>query len=196
MLWLMRRRKLDWGPALFAAVSLAFGSFMVERIRHIIFAQMMAWLPLVLVGVEGYPRRAARALAGAGGAGDGDGAGVRRAAAGAVRGAHRRRAMSWRGSCASTRERRGARVGRMAGVGARAGRRAHRRGADRADGGAPAVFAALARRRLSRSPRATRGPNRATSACWSRPTCSAAPIAGSGSAPSTTGRWPAGTRAR
>ncbi|MDB4970603.1 MAG: hypothetical protein JWN44_6292 [Myxococcales bacterium] len=54
MLWLMRRRKLDWGPALFAAVSLAFGSFMVERIRHIIFAQMMAWLPLILVGVEGY----------------------------------------------------------------------------------------------------------------------------------------------
>jgi hypothetical protein len=54
MLWLMRRRKLAWGPALFAAVSLAFGSFMVERIRHIIFAQMMAWLPLILVGVEGY----------------------------------------------------------------------------------------------------------------------------------------------
>ena len=54
MLWLMRRRKLDWGAALFAAVSLAFGSFMVERIRHIIFAQMMAWLPLILVGVEGF----------------------------------------------------------------------------------------------------------------------------------------------
>ncbi len=54
MLWLMRRRKLDWGAALFAAVSLAFGSFMVERIRHIIFAQMMTWLPLILVGVEGF----------------------------------------------------------------------------------------------------------------------------------------------
>ena len=54
MLWLLRRRALDWGPALFGAVSLAFGSFMVERIRHIIFAQMMAWLPLILVGVEGY----------------------------------------------------------------------------------------------------------------------------------------------
>ena len=64
MLWLMRRRKLDWGPALFAAVSLAFGSFMVERIRHIIFAQMMAWLPLILVGVEGYlAERRARWLA-------------------------------------------------------------------------------------------------------------------------------------
>jgi hypothetical protein len=54
MLWLLRRRKLEWGPALVGAVSLAFGSFMVERIRHIIFAQMMAWLPLILVGVEGY----------------------------------------------------------------------------------------------------------------------------------------------
>ncbi len=54
MLWLMRRRKLAWGPALFAAVSLAFGSFMVERIRHIIFAELMAWLPLIVVGVEGY----------------------------------------------------------------------------------------------------------------------------------------------
>ncbi len=54
MLWLMRRRKLGWGAALFAAVSLGFGSFMVERIRHIIFAQMMAWLPLLLVGVEGF----------------------------------------------------------------------------------------------------------------------------------------------
>src|SRR5262249_36970315 len=54
MLWLMRRRKLDWGAALFAAVSLAFGTFMVDRIRHIIFAQMMAWLPLILVGVEGF----------------------------------------------------------------------------------------------------------------------------------------------
>lgn len=54
MLWLMRRRKLDWGPALVGAVSLAFGSFMVERIRHVIFQQLMAWLPLILVGVEGY----------------------------------------------------------------------------------------------------------------------------------------------
>ncbi|HEX4461386.1 MAG TPA: hypothetical protein VIA18_25570, partial [Polyangia bacterium] len=54
MLWLLRRRKLDWGPALVGAVSLAFGSFMVERIRHVIFEQLMAWLPLILVGVEGY----------------------------------------------------------------------------------------------------------------------------------------------
>ncbi|HWE28329.1 MAG TPA: hypothetical protein VHB97_10025, partial [Polyangia bacterium] len=54
MLWLLRRRELDWGPALVGAVSLAFGSFMVERIRHVIFEQLMAWLPLILVGVEGY----------------------------------------------------------------------------------------------------------------------------------------------
>jgi hypothetical protein len=54
MLWLLRRRGLDWGPSLLGAVSLGFGSFMVERIRHIIFAQVITWLPLVLVGVEGW----------------------------------------------------------------------------------------------------------------------------------------------
>jgi hypothetical protein len=54
MLWLLRRRKLDWGPALFGAVSFGLSSFMIERIRHIIFAEGMAWLPFVLVGVEGW----------------------------------------------------------------------------------------------------------------------------------------------
>src|SRR5581483_5940407 len=54
MFWLLRRRKLDVGPALLGAASLAFSSFMVVRIRHIIFAQGMAWLPLILAGVEGW----------------------------------------------------------------------------------------------------------------------------------------------
>jgi hypothetical protein len=54
MLWLLRRRKLDWGPALLGAASYGLSSFMVERIRHIIFAEGMAWLPFVLVGVEGW----------------------------------------------------------------------------------------------------------------------------------------------
>lgn len=54
MLWLLRRRGLDRGAALLGAVSFGFSSFMVCRIRHIIFPQMMAWLPLVLVGLEGW----------------------------------------------------------------------------------------------------------------------------------------------
>jgi hypothetical protein len=54
MLWLLRRRGLDWGPALFGAAGYGLSSFMVERIRHIIFAEGMAWLPFLLVGVEGW----------------------------------------------------------------------------------------------------------------------------------------------
>ncbi len=54
MMWLCRRRRLDWGPALLGAVGFGLSSFMVERIRHIIFAEGMAWLPLILVGVEGW----------------------------------------------------------------------------------------------------------------------------------------------
>jgi Bacterial membrane protein YfhO len=54
MLWLLRRRKLDEGPALLGAASFALSSFMVCRIRHIVFAQEMVWLALILVGVEGW----------------------------------------------------------------------------------------------------------------------------------------------
>src|SRR5262245_16466438 len=67
MLWLLRRRNLDFGPALFGAVSFAFSSFMVVRIRHVIFVQAMAWLPLILVAVEDYletRKRRALVLAG------------------------------------------------------------------------------------------------------------------------------------
>jgi hypothetical protein len=54
MLWLLRRRNLDWGPALLGAAAYGLSSFMVERIRHVIFAEGMAWLPFLLVGVEGW----------------------------------------------------------------------------------------------------------------------------------------------
>jgi MYXO-CTERM domain-containing protein len=54
MFWLLRRRRLDVGPALLGAVALAFGTFMAVRVRHIIFPQMLAWTPFVLVGVEGF----------------------------------------------------------------------------------------------------------------------------------------------
>jgi hypothetical protein len=57
MLWLLRRRGLDWGPALLGAASYGLSSFMVERIRHIIFAEGMAWLPFILVGIEGWLQR-------------------------------------------------------------------------------------------------------------------------------------------
>jgi hypothetical protein len=52
--WLLRRRKLELGPSLLGAVSLGFCTFAVVRIRHITFAELFAWLPLILVGVEGY----------------------------------------------------------------------------------------------------------------------------------------------
>lgn len=54
MYLLLRRRKLAPAAALLGAASLAFSGFMVVRIRHIIFPQMLAYLPLVLCGVEGF----------------------------------------------------------------------------------------------------------------------------------------------
>ena len=54
MFWLLRRRKLELGPALLGAVSLGFSSFMTVRVRHVIFIQLLAWLPLVLCGIEGW----------------------------------------------------------------------------------------------------------------------------------------------
>lgn len=54
MFWLGRRRGLEPGPALLAAVSLAFSSFMVVRIRHIIFPQFIAWIPILLACIEGW----------------------------------------------------------------------------------------------------------------------------------------------
>src|SRR5713226_9473227 len=54
MFWLCRRRGLGTGPALLAAASLGFSSFMVVRIRHIIFPQLMAWIPILLAAAEGW----------------------------------------------------------------------------------------------------------------------------------------------
>jgi hypothetical protein len=51
MLWLLRRR-VSWPAALFGALSFALSSFLVVRIRHIIFVQAMAWLPWLLWAVE------------------------------------------------------------------------------------------------------------------------------------------------
>lgn len=58
MWWLLRRRRLGLGleteAALLGAFGFALSSFFVVRIRHVIFIQMMAWLPWILVGVEGW----------------------------------------------------------------------------------------------------------------------------------------------
>lgn len=51
MLWLLRRRT-SWAAALFGALSFALSSFLVVRIRHIIFVQAVAWLPWLLWAVE------------------------------------------------------------------------------------------------------------------------------------------------
>src|SRR5262245_59270467 len=51
MLWLLRRRKLGPGPALAGAIAYALSTFMVVRIRHVIFPQLMAWIPLILCAV-------------------------------------------------------------------------------------------------------------------------------------------------
>ncbi len=64
MLWLLRRRKLELGPALVGAIGFGLSTFMVVRLRHIIFPQLMAWLPLMLVAVEDWlETRRGRALA-------------------------------------------------------------------------------------------------------------------------------------
>lgn len=57
MLLLCRRRQLPWEAALLAAASLGFSSFMVVRIRHVIFIEALAWLPWLLAAVEGWMQR-------------------------------------------------------------------------------------------------------------------------------------------
>jgi hypothetical protein len=54
MLVLLRRRGLSVGAAAFGAASLALSSFLVCRIRHIIFPEGLAWLTVALAGAEGY----------------------------------------------------------------------------------------------------------------------------------------------
>lgn len=66
--YLRRRRRhgepLSFGAALFGALSYALSSFMVVRIRHIIFIQILAWLPLLLLCLDDYlERRQRRSLA-------------------------------------------------------------------------------------------------------------------------------------
>jgi hypothetical protein len=54
MYWLVRRRALGAAQAVFAAIAFGFSTFMVCRIRHIIFAEGLSWAPFVLAGIEGY----------------------------------------------------------------------------------------------------------------------------------------------
>jgi hypothetical protein len=54
MFWLLRRRALDVGPALFGGAAFGFSTFMACRIRHLIFIEELVWLVLILVGVEGW----------------------------------------------------------------------------------------------------------------------------------------------
>jgi hypothetical protein len=68
MLMLLRRRGLSLSSAVFGAASLALSSFLVCRIRHIIFPEGLAWLTIALAGIEGYLQTRSRrdlALAGA-----------------------------------------------------------------------------------------------------------------------------------
>lgn len=69
--YLRRRRShgqpLSFGAALFGSLSYALSSFMVVRIRHIIFIQILAWLPLLLLFLDDYldtRRRRSLALCG------------------------------------------------------------------------------------------------------------------------------------
>jgi hypothetical protein len=69
--YLRRRRSrgqpLGFGAALFGALGYALSSFMVVRIRHIIFIQILAWLPLLLLFLDDYletQRRRSLALCG------------------------------------------------------------------------------------------------------------------------------------
>lgn len=49
---LVRRRGGSIEAGLFAALSLALSTFVVERIRHVIFVQLLVWWVLTLIGVE------------------------------------------------------------------------------------------------------------------------------------------------
>src|SRR4051812_27302606 len=49
---LLRRRRLSLEAALFGALAYELSTFGVVRIRHVIFVQMLGWLPLILVAVE------------------------------------------------------------------------------------------------------------------------------------------------
>ncbi len=52
MLALLRRRGLILPAASFGAFAYALGTFSVERIRHLAFEQAIAWIPLLLLGLD------------------------------------------------------------------------------------------------------------------------------------------------
>jgi hypothetical protein len=53
-LWLCRKRGLHPWAALLGGASLALSSWMMTRVRHVIFIELTAWIPFMLVGVEGW----------------------------------------------------------------------------------------------------------------------------------------------
>lgn len=50
----LRRQRLSWAAAMFGAISFSLSSFLVVRIRHIIYVQMMAWVPFLLAAIDAY----------------------------------------------------------------------------------------------------------------------------------------------
>ena len=52
MLALLRKRGLILPAAAFGAVAYALGTFSVERIRHLAFEQSIAWIPILLIGLD------------------------------------------------------------------------------------------------------------------------------------------------
>ncbi len=60
----LRGRRLSYMAALFGAISFALSSFLIVRIRHIIYVQMIAWVPFLLAAIDRYiATRSRRALA-------------------------------------------------------------------------------------------------------------------------------------
>ncbi len=54
MLWLMRRRGASAPAGLVAALALSLSSFFVVRIRHVIFLEALAWMPVLLACCEAW----------------------------------------------------------------------------------------------------------------------------------------------
>lgn len=50
----LRRQRLSFAAALFGAIAFSLSSFLVVRIRHIIYVQMMAWVPFLLAAIDSY----------------------------------------------------------------------------------------------------------------------------------------------
>ncbi|MBI5481094.1 MAG: YfhO family protein [Deltaproteobacteria bacterium] len=52
LLAFLRQRRLSWTAALVGALAYALSSFMVVRVRHVIFIQLAAWIPWILWAVD------------------------------------------------------------------------------------------------------------------------------------------------